>query len=516
MKRPRIDVNLSELDQLLDQAQQAPLSEPDCHKIKTTLHTLVEMLVAKRTTEKTRTVVDPAAGETAAAEPAASSEKKANGHGRTPASAYAGARKVIVPHPELKHGAACPECPKGKVYVQKEPRPLVRIVGQAPLAATVYELEQLRCNACGQLFTAPEPEGMGPEKYDETASTMVAQLKYGSGVPFNRIENLEKRLGVPLPATTQWEIVEEAAALLEPARDELIRQAAQGELFHNDDTSVRILTMERPEGDQRTGVFTSAVVSVVREAPGVERRTALYFSGRKHAGENLADVLKGRAADLGPAIQMCDALSRNTPKLSEGAELLLANCLAHGRRQFVEVAGSFPDECRHVLETLGQVYGNDALVKQQGLSPEERLRFHQEQSGPFMEGLQAWLSEQLSQHKVEPNSGLGKAINYLLRHWRPLTLFLRQAGAPLDNNICERALKKAVLHRKNALFYKTMNGAQVGDLFMSLIHTCELNGVNSFDYLTELQRHAKELAANPSQWMPWNYADTLARGIEPG
>src|SRR6266850_2323877 len=125
MKRPRIDVNLGELDQLLDQAQQAPLSEPDCHKIKTTLHTLVEMLVAKRTTEKTRTVVDPAASETAAAEPAASSEKKANGHGRTPASADAGARKVIVPHPELKHGATCPECPKGKVYVQKEPRPLV-------------------------------------------------------------------------------------------------------------------------------------------------------------------------------------------------------------------------------------------------------------------------------------------------------------------------------------------------------------------------------------------------------
>ena len=213
---------------------------------------------------------------------------------------------------------------------------------------------------------------------------------------------------------------------------------------------------------------------------------------------------------------MCDALSRNTPKLSEGAELLLANCLAHGRRQFVEVAGSFPDECRHVLETLGEVYGNDALAKQQRLSPEERLRFHQERSGPVMEGLQAWLSQQLSQHKVEPNSGLGKAMNYLLRHWRPLTLFLRQAGAPLDNNICERALKKAVLHRKNALFYKTMNGAQVGDLFMSLIHTCELNGVNSFDYLIELQRHAKQLAANPSQWMPWNYGDTLARDAEPG
>ena len=251
---------------------------------------------------------------------------------------------MAVPHPSLKAGDGCPECPKGKVYPQKETRPLVRIVGQAPLAATVYNLEQLRCNACGQVFTAPEPEGVGPEKYDETAMAMIAELKYGSGMPFNRVENLEERRGVPLPAATQWEIVAEAAELLQPVQEELIREAAQGELFHNDDTSVRILKMERPAGDERTGVFTSAVLSVVREearpegpsegAPeaALERRIALYFSGREHAGENLGKVLKQRAADSQaavPAIQMCDALSRNVPKLGPGVELLLAHCLAH-------------------------------------------------------------------------------------------------------------------------------------------------------------------------------------------
>ncbi len=510
MKRPRVDVNLSELDQLLDQAQQTPLSEADCHKIKTTLHTLVEMLVAKGSTEKTRAVVDDGGSGAAAEEPdawaAAEEEKeKAEGHGRTPASAYAGARRVGVPHPELKHGGACPECPKGKVYAQKEPRPLVRIVGQAPLAATVYALEQLRCNACGQVFTAPEPEGVGAEKYDETASAMIAQLKYGSGMPFNRIENLEKRLGVPLPAATQWEIVEEAAELLKPACNELIRQAAQGELFHNDDTSVRILEMKRPDGDERTGVFTSAVVSVVREASGEERRMALYFSGRQHAGENLGDVLKRRAAELGPAIQMSDALSRNVPKLGAGVEMLLAHCMAHGRRHFVEVVGNFPAECRYVLETLGGVYANDAVAKERKMTPVERLEFHRVHSQPLMDEFERWMREQFSEQKVEPNSGLGKAITYMQRHWKALTLFLRQPGAPLDNNVCERALKKAILHRKNALFYRTENGAQVGDLFMSLIHTCELNGVNSFDYLVELLRHAAQVAANPREWMPWSY-----------
>jgi len=211
---------------------------------------------------------------------------------------------------------------------------------------------------------------------------------------------------------------------------------------------------------------------------------------------------------------MCDALSRNTPKLTDGAEILLANCLAHGRRQFVEVAANFPEPCRYVLETLGEVYKYDAEARFRNLSPIERLAFHQQHSAPLLK-LYDWLEAQFALKQVEPNSGLGKAITYLLRHWKGLTTFLRQVDAPLDNNVCERALKRAVLHRKNALFYRTLHGAEAGDLFMSLIHTCELAGANPFDYLTELQRHARELAGNPSAWMPWNYRETLARLATP-
>jgi hypothetical protein len=239
---------------------------------------------------------------------------------------------------------------------------------------------------------------------------------------------------------------------------------------------------------------------------------ALYFTGCKHAGENLAEVLKQRSAQLPPAIQMCDALSRNVPKL---AETLVANCNAHSRRNFVKVTSNFPEECRFVLESLGEVYGYDEQARAQGLSAEERLRFHREHSRQVMEKLHSWCTAQFAERKAEPNSGLGQAISYLLKHWEKLTLFLRQAGAPLDNNLVERALKKAILHRKNSLFYKTRKGAQMGDLFMSLIHTCELNGVNPFDYLTELQRHAEELKQNPSEWMPWNYRDALARLATP-
>jgi transposase len=191
-------------------------------------------------------------------------------------------------------------------------------------------------------------------------------------------------------------------------------------------------------------------------------------------------------------------------------ELLLANCLAHGRRQFVEITANFPEECRYVLEALGCVYRNDAAAREPKLLPDERLRLHQEHSRPIMDKLHGWMEAQLAEKKTEPNSGLRKAIQYMLRHWKALTVFRRSPGAPLDNNVCERALKKAILNRKNSLFYKTLHGAQVGDLYMNLIHTCELNGANPFDYLTELHRHAEELQQDPATWMACNYHRTPA------
>jgi hypothetical protein len=257
------------------------------------------------------------------------------------------------------------------------------------------------------------------------------------------------------------------------------------------------------DSSERTGVFTSGIVST-KEG----RKIALFFTGQKHAGENLATVLRRRASDLSTPIQMCDALSRNLP---ENLKVIVSNCMAHSRRKFVDVVESFPEECRYVLETLGSVYKNDEIAGEEKMSPEERLRFHQAQSGPLMEELETWMTSEIQEKKVEPNSGLREAISYAIKHWKKLTRFLEVPGAPLDNNIVERALKKAIIHRNNSLFFKTENGAHVGDIFMSLIYTCQLQGVDPFDYLTELQRHSEELAANPKEWMPWNYRETLAR-----
>lgn len=256
---------------------------------------------------------------------------------------------------------------------------------------------------------------------------------------------------------------------------------------------------------ERSGVFTSGIVS---RKDG--RDIALFFTGKQHAGENLADVLRRRAADLDTPIQMSDALSRNLPK---ELKVILSNCMAHSRRRFVDALESFPAECRYVIETLASVYRFDAIAKEREMAPEERLRFHQENSMPLLAVLHRWLVDQIESKRVEPNSGLGEAIGYAIEHWEKLTRFLHVPGAPLDNTIVERALKKSILRRKNSLFYKTQNGARVGDIFTSLIYTCQLSGVDPFHYLIELQKHAAELAADPGRWMPWNYKDTLA-GIQ--
>ena len=547
MMRPieRVDMNQEELDALLKRARTGPLSEEDCAKLKGVIETLsyltdlledrkttiqkLRQILFGATTEKTSNLVktgtEQAATETGQAEGGRTptpdlrsgqgpkSGDKPKGHGRNGALSYIGATKIKISHESLKPGDGCPKCQKGKVYASVAPRRMVRIVGQAPLGAKVYEMEGLRCNLCLEVFTAQAPEGVGEKKYDETSGSMIALLKYGTGVPFYRLEHLQGSMGIPLPASTQWEIVHEVAGIVEPAHRELVRQAAQGEVLHNDDTTMKILALMKEtnanvandlgEERERTGIFTSGIVSI-----GDGRKIALFFTGHKHAGENLSDVLAQRASELGPPIQMCDALSRNVP---EEFEVLLGNCTVHGRRKFVDVFANFPDECRYVLETLQDVYKNDAVAKEQGMTAQERLAFHQAHSGPLMESLEKWLKDRIAERKTEPNSGLGKAISYWKNHWKALTLFLRVPGAPLDNNVCERGLKKVILHRKNAMFFKTANGAHVGDIFMSLIHTCELSGVDPFGYLTELQRHSEDVSRNPADWMPWNYRETMER-----
>ena len=259
-----------------------------------TLHKVLAMIFGTKT-EKTATVIPR--------EKKPKEKRRPRGHGRNDAASYTGGTTVTVAHPSLTSGDTCPECGKGKVYPTAK-GVMVRITGAAPLTATSFEREKFRCNLCGEVFCTQAP---GPEKYDATAGAMIALLKYGTGVPFNRLEQLQESMGVPLPASTQWDIVEKTADRSYPAYRELVRQAAQGELIHNDDTTMKLLAAAN-EG-QRRGTFTTGILSV-RD----ERKIALFFTGHKHAGENLTELLMQRHSDRASPLQMADALARNRPK----------------------------------------------------------------------------------------------------------------------------------------------------------------------------------------------------------
>ncbi len=454
-------------------------------------------------------------GDAGSKEPAsgAKGRRRRPNHGRTPAQAYTGCERVVVTHGALTPGAPCPHCQEGTLYRQNDWAQVVRLIGQPPVGGRRYELERLRCGLCGKMETAPLPEEAGPDKYDPSVASIIAVLRYGEGLPWNRIERMQQAAGIPLPASMQWELVRDALDCgVGVAYRQLLNDAAQGSLVHNDDTHMRILDLTarlkqgeplREDQPERRGVFTTNLLSILPGRPTI----SLFFTGSRHSGENLRELLEKRLAELPPPIQMCDALSRNMPA---DLKTILANCLSHARRNFYELADAFPTEVRHVLEIFKQVYAIDAKAKLQELSAADRLRLHQQESGPLMDDLRRWLGEQFDQRKAEPNSSLGKAIAYMQKHWEKLTLFLRVAGAPLDNNICERALKMSIRHRRNSLFYKTERGAKAGDAYMSLIHTCQHSRVDPFEYLTQLQRHHERVAASPADWLPWNYQQQLA------
>lgn len=249
-------------------------------------------------------------------------------------------------------------------------------------------------------------------------------------------------------------------------------------------------------------MFTTAFVVKVGE-----RTICLYYSGRAHAGENLAALLEQREADHAKPLVMSDALSRNEV---DETSVIRCHCLAHGRRQFSDIAEVFPVECQVVMDVLTQVFDHDAEARDQQISPQARLVYHQAYSGPLMDALKGWLDTQVDDRLVEPNSSLGKAIAYMQGHWETLTRFLAVPGAPLDNNLVERALKLFIRQRKNSLFYKTAYSAYLASVLTSLILTCLYAGVNVVDYFVALQEHRAEVFADPAAWLPWTYQATLA------
>jgi transposase len=528
--------NSAEIENLIEQIRAANLEPGTKAKIERLLRTVLtlvellqrrntsirklrEMIFGKRTERRRPKKPEPPAksgeAENAADAPPHSAEDRAEGaersenesesekkprgkgHGHRAASEYTGAKVVSCRNEELKPGDSCPDpCCGGRVYDLNAPTALIQFTGQPLITATKYEREVLRCAKCQERYEAPLPEGVAEERYDATCDATIALMKYGGGLPWHRQAGLQAMGGVPLAESTMWERCEATADAALGVWLEMTRLAANGELMHTDDTRVRILSCVKEDKQEKgRATQTSGIV-----AKADERRIALYLSGRNHAGENLAELLKRRSQELGRPIQMSDALAANT---SVEKEVTVGYCLVHARRKIFEIKDHYPAECEVVLSAVAKVYQHEAEAK--GLSAAGRLAWHQEKSGPVMEKLKEWIDAQLDQRQVESNSALGQALKYWRRHWVKLTLWLREPLMPLDNNPVELSLKQFILMRKNSLFFKTEHGAAVGDIMASLIQTCRLNGVNAWGYLVTLVRHKSEARRHPHRYLPWTY-----------
>ena len=549
-----IDMEEAEVEQLIDKAEKGALDAADQKRLVPLLKTLVwlertlletrislsklrRILFGKKTEKRPRKPRDPGTGSdgggsgsdgggtgadadsgsndppTGTTAPSSgmpqgeqtgeSNTSKPRGHGRRGAADYPGATTVCCTHDLYRPGDRCPLCERSRLYVF---RSLVRLrfTAQPLVLVTRFELEQLRCGACGALWTAPMPPEAGQETYDVSVKVNLALAHYHLGLPFKRIESFQAMLGMPLSDATQWDLVEQVADNSYPVYEYLKKLGANQPLVYQDDTGARILSMIRENRSDspppRTGMYTT-----VLQFEG-EQAICLYFTGRQHAGENLDDILAYRDPALAPIQWMSDGLAANTPTQHQDQTLDI-NCIVHGRRKLVELEDYFPNESAQVIEAITKVYKHETECKKQRLTPDQRLAYHQQHSRRVMDDLKAWMEQQIADRCVEPNSRLGGAFNYLLKRWQSLTRFLEVAGAPLDNNTAERALKMILRLRNNSLFYANAHGAYVGDVLTSLIETCRLAGINPLEYLTALMHNRSAVFRDPSAWLPWNYRD---------
>jgi transposase len=514
---------IDELRALLERVRQQQLSEGDfqlIYRLIVLIVNLYEMLQKKRMsikqikarffidegsssqTDKNKEASEQESEKRADGEQQKASETpiekkpRAPGHGKNPASAYKGAKKVYCESEQLESGSPCPDqqC-QGHLYEFKRPAKFIRLEGQPLIGATLYEQQILKCSRCDLQCIAKLPAGVAAEKYAPTADAAIVIAKYGSGLPFNRLAKLQANFGVPLPASVQFERSETVANALFPIFLQMRILSARASVIYYDDTKIKIINCQPSKADKRKGIRTTAIVADLEDF-----RIALYVSGRDHAGDNVSDLLKNRPVELGIIIRMCDALKLN---FTATGESVISICLQHGRRKFVDLVELHLEDCQAVIDVIGQVYANEARTR--GLKAEERLLYHQLYSGPLMEALKAWMESRLKQ-KVEPNSAVDSAYKYMLNHWPGLTQFLQTAKAPLDNNIVERALKLVVLQRKNSNYFRSDVGAFVSDVIQSILESCRLNGVEPFGYLVAVIENQKAVRSNPEQWLPWVWA----------
>jgi len=430
--------------------------------------------------------------------------------GKNSAKQYTGLPTTTIKHDILKPGDPCPECVEhgsaGKVYAF-EPGVVIKLIGNPIISGEKFIINKLRCNLCNKIFTPEKYNELKQiPKYDASCSVAIAINKYQLGSAFTRIDRLQEMLGIPLPKSTQWDLINDLGFNVEPVFGVIEAYAAQSSEFGYDDSPHKILNL--PNDANRSTTRTTAITTKYDN-----HEIKLFYTSTNIASENIAELLAKRVVDS-ELVTMTDGAETNFTAaipLNILSQMIVCFCLTHSRRNFYKLLDDFEVECNFVIDCIKVVYKSEKFCKEHNLSALERLEYHQTHSKPTMDALKIWLINQVQyiSRAVEPNNELGVAIKYMLKNWQELTKFLVVPGVPIDNNYSERLIKCAILHRKNSLFYKTTRGAKVGSMLMSLIQTATANKVNPFEYLVTLHKNHELVKLKPHRWLPWNYTTQL-------
>jgi transposase len=465
----------------------------------------------------------------------AAGESTRDEHGRRGYSDFAPGTVVNYGIEGLTSGMTCPGCFEGILRPYKN-GVVLRIEETAPLAVIHHLLEKYRCDGCSTIFSTDTAgyveKGFG--RYSFGAIAAIAVYRYGYGFPFHRQEEILGYYDLPISDSAMWDHVFSGYHIIKFLVDAYWAAASNGNMIRIDDGTARVIKLRRAieeellkarqaglSGDSvRTGIHTTCVYAETED--GVLR---LFDTGRHHCGEKFWEMVESREENLPELMRMTDCGSTNTetpaPKArsadSETAPskqrptplIIFLYCLQHARDRFVKLRKTFPLETKKILRMLAEVYENDEKSKNPLFEPKERLKFHQENSKPIMENLKSWCQAQMDSRLIEPNSGLGKEVIYFLKHYHDITGFLRHEGAPLDNNLCEQTVKAVKRHLKASQAYLTVNGAMVGDCYMTLIESAKLADISPIEYIGNCFYHADILKENPEQFLPWNYRETM-------
>ena len=345
-----------------------------------------------------------------------------------------------------------------------------------------HHRQKYRCGCNAQVVTAPGPIKLMPGgRYSIDFAAQVAESKYLDHLPLERQVRAMERAGLVIDSQTLWDQIEKLAQHLQPTYEALLKAALKAGVIYADETRWQMMTKNKS-----CRWWTWCVVSD-------EIATYRIFSNRSQdaAAKMLGEYERVAMTD---GYATYDALVKNG---KANANLTIAHCWAHVRRKFIEAEDAYPELSQPAILMIKDLYRIEKKIPRiTADTPENerkkllelRHRIRKQESRPKIDEIREWAFENLPNTLTQ--SKMGRALNYMLKLWPGLTVFLDNPEVPLDNNAAERALRGVVVGRKNHYGSRSKRGTEVAALFYTMTETAKLSGIDPRAYLREAATRA--------------------------